>query len=227
MKFNRSQAVSFKSVTDGDYVGVLVGFSYVGMHETKDWGSKPKIMLRWELHDLDPPHHACVDDEGLIYVVTQNFPATIQGESSWLYKCLLAHGIAVPGGGCTDSKEWHGKVAKLTIENATGSRSDRTFMNVIDINPLDHDVNIKPTLKYEHWEPEDETVPPIWAKFMIEKSSDIWQLASQIKTPAPVARPGPSGRLPGPAANQGRYYPPSNPSSDYRAPEADEDDIPF
>src|SRR4051812_24055509 len=137
MKFDRPTQVSFKPVDDGDYVGVLIGFSYIGMHPTKEYGDKAKCMLRWELHELDAPHRLMEDDENLPHVVTQSFPATIRGESSWLYKALVAHGIAVPGGSVTDSRDWYGKVAKLTVEGAQGNRGDRVFMNVVDIDPLE------------------------------------------------------------------------------------------
>lgn len=220
MKFSRGQAVSFKVADDGVYLGVIVGFSYVGMHQTKDWGAKPKVMLRWELHETEPPFNPCVDDEDLIYVVTQNFSATIGGEQSWLYKCLLAHGIAVPGGSCTDSKDWYGKAAELTIKSVEASKAGKLFMNLTDIVKLDHDVKIVPVLKYEHWEADDEAPPPTWAKSMIDKSSDIYQRVAVAKSATPAARPGP-------AASQGNYQPPMAPAGGYRAPMDDDEDIPF
>ena len=232
MKFDRPQTVSFKSADDGDYVGVIVGFCFVGLHPTKEWGPKRKCMLRWELRDLNPPHELSVDEEGLTHVVTQTFPATIQGESSWLHKALVAHGIITPAGGCADSRDWYGKVAVLSIEGSPGSRSDRVFMNVTAINPLDHDVNIKPTLSYDHWEPDDAAPPPSWAKFMIERSQDLYHRLDQGKgaaaSPRTESAPRPGQTVtPGQAATSRS----SNPPSSYRpyqpGDEGDEEDIPF
>jgi hypothetical protein len=220
MKFDRPQTVSFKPVPEGEYIGVLVGFCYVGLHNTADWGPREKCMLRWELHDMNPPHNICVDEERLIHVVSQQFPATIRGDSSWLHKCLVAHGIVTPGGGYADSKNWHGHVAKLKIEHAQGNKGG-TFSNVVDIKPLDHPVSIVPKLTYEHWEPSDDTPPPIWAKFMIERSNDLYDRVHKGKSEEKDKPSKPEDRQEEP------YNPPSRSSYDSAPAGIDDDDIPF
>lgn len=172
---------SYEKPKEGKYIGVLVGFCYIGTHGGGQYGPKPKVMLRWELHKRRGPS---LDSTGFVHTITQTFGATIRGENSLLRKCIEAHGIALPEGAATESRDWLGRAAWLDLEES----ADKKWINVVGISKLDPDDDGIPEkkLQVEHWEGEQDGAPPPWANWAIAKSSDLAHLAAP-KKPAAAA----------------------------------------
>ena len=163
-----SDGGSYEKPKPGKYIGVLVGFCFCGTQPGGQYGPKPKVMLRWELHKRKGPSK---DSKDFIHTVTQTFGATVRGENSMLRKALKAHGISIPEGGKTASRSWLGSAAWLDLEESP----DKKYTNVAGISRLDPEDDATPTqvLPSEHWEPKDETAPPSWAGWALAKSTDL------------------------------------------------------
>jgi hypothetical protein len=165
---------SYEKPPEGKYMGVLVGFAYIGIQPGGQYGPKARVMLRWELHKRKGPS---VDSKGFVHTITARFGATVKGENSLLKQCLEAHGIEIPEGSTTKSQSWLGHAAWLDLEESI----DGKYTNVSNYSKLDPEDDVAPTrkLELEHWEPSDKTTPPIWARHAISKSSDIAHLVAK------------------------------------------------
>lgn len=188
---------SYEKPKPGKYIGVLVGFSYIGTQPGGQYGPKPKVMLRWELHKRKGPS---LDSKEFIHTTTQRFGATVRGENSMLAKALVAHGIPVNEGEETESREWLGRAAWLDLEES----DDGKYVNVKTISKLDpeDDQAPKQVLPSEHWDDEDAakgTKPPQWAAWAIGKSTDLASLgkAKSEANRVPVGAGGGAGGVPG------------------------------
>jgi hypothetical protein len=192
MKFEntpKSDGGSYEKPKPGKYLGILVGFAYVGTHGGGQFGPKAKVMLRWELHKRKGPS---LDSKNFIHTVTANFGATVRGDNSLLRKCLEAHGIALPEGAGTDSHDWLGHGAWLDLDES----ADGKWINVAGVSRLDpEDDELPPKqLHFEHWEPDDGTPPPPWANWAVARSTDLAHLAieKQSKGSPPAANGAPA-----------------------------------
>jgi hypothetical protein len=162
---------SYEKPKAGKYIGVLVGFAYVGTHTGGQYGPKPKVLLRWELHKRKGPS---LDSQGYPHTITSRYSATIRGDNSLLRKALAAHGINVAEGEKTDSRDWLGKAAWIDVEWS----DDDKYANVVGVSPLDPEDDEVPERKLatEHWEPADGTPPPGWARWAVGRSTDLAHL---------------------------------------------------
>jgi hypothetical protein len=189
MKFENTKpdGGSYEKPKPGKYIGLLVGFAYVGTQPGGQYGPKPKVMLRWELHKRKGPS---LDSQGFVHTLTQTFGATVKGEGSLLRKALEAHGVAIPEGASTDSNQWLGHAAWLDVEWS----DDEKYANIKGISRLDPDEDELPPkqLHFEHWEGEADKAPPSWAGWAIAKSTDLAQLAPK-RDPKPQANGAPVG----------------------------------
>lgn len=181
---------SYEKPKPGKYMGILIGFAFVGTQPGGQYGPKPKVMLRWELHKRKGPS---LDEGGNPHTITKTFGATVRGDNSLLKRAIEAHGIKVEEGQKTSSHDWMGKVAWLDVEWS----DDEKYANVEGISPLDPEDDEAPQgkLPAEHWEPTDGTPVPSWARWAVAKSSDYAHLVPD-KTGAPT---GPPPRKPVPA----------------------------
>lgn len=166
---------SYEKPKPGKYIGVLVGFAYIGTQPGGSYGPKPKVMLRWELHKRKGPSR---DSKNFIHTITQRFGATVRGENSMLKQALEAHGIAIAEGASTTSSDWLGRAAWLDL----GESDDGKYINVESISRLDPEDDAAPAqeLADEHWDDADAAAgknPPGWASFAIAKSTDLAHLA--------------------------------------------------
>lgn len=176
MKFDNTptnDGGSYEKPKPGKYIGVLVGFAFVGTQPGGQYGPKKKCLLRWELHKRKGPSR---DSKNFVHTVTQSFGATVRGENSMLKKCLESHGVAVGEGGSTDSHEWLGKAAWLDLEEG-----EKQYVNVVGVSKLDPDDDAVPKneLPFEHWEPDDGTKCPQWAAWAVARSTDYAHLAPE------------------------------------------------
>lgn len=175
MKFEntpKSDGGSYEKPKPGKYLGVLVGFAYCGTQPGGKFGPKPKVMLRWELHKRKGPS---VDSKGFVHTITQTFGATIRGDGSLLRQCLEAHGIAMPEGSSSESRDWFGHGAWLDVEWS----ADEKYANVTGISRLDPEDDEMPEKKlhFEHWEGEADGRVPDWASWAVARSTDLAHLA--------------------------------------------------
>ena len=170
MKFDNTppDGGSYEKPKPGKYLGVLIGFCYVGTQPGGKFDPKPKVMLRWELHKRKGPS---LDSQNYIHTATQTYGATVRGDKSALRKVLEAHGIAIPEGGTVDSKDWLGKTAWLDLEES----DDKKYINVMGVSRLDPDEDVapKPISTFQHWEPSDEGLCPGWAAWAVGRSTDL------------------------------------------------------
>lgn len=175
---------SYEKPKPGKYIGVLVGFAYVGTQPGGQFAARPKVALRWELHKRRGPS---VDSQGNIHTIVNSYSATIRGENSTLRKVLEAHGITIPEGGSTDSRDWLGHAAWLDLEESKDSR----WVNVASVSRLDPDDDPQPTntLHLEEWEPDCGKAPPSWCNWLVARSSDLAHLATKKPAAAAVAAP--------------------------------------
>ncbi len=175
MKFEntpKGDGGSYEKPKEGKYIGLLVGFAFVGTQDGGQFGPKAKIMLRWELHKRKGPS---IDSKNFVHTITKTFGATVRGDGSLLKKCIEAHGVSLAEGASADSHDWLGRGAWLDIVWS----DDEKWANVSGISRLDPDDDILPknSLPFEHWEPEDNTAPPSWASWAVAKSTDLAHLA--------------------------------------------------
>jgi hypothetical protein len=166
---------SYEKPNPGKYIGLLVGFAYVGTHAGGQYGPKRKVLLRWELHKRKGPS---LDSGGNIHTISREYGATIKGENSLLKKALEAHGVEVPENGKTSSRDWLGKAAWLDLE----ASDDGKYTNVTSVSKLDPEDDVIPTRKLElsHWDDKDAaagTAPPSWAAWKVGRSTDLAHLA--------------------------------------------------
>lgn len=172
---------SYEKPKPGKYLGVLVGFAFIGTQPGGQYGPKPKVMLRWELHKRKGPS---IDSKGFIHTIAQRFGATVRGENSLLRKALEAHGVNVAEGQTTASHDWLGHAAWLDIEEETGDNG-KEYVNVKAISRLDPDDDEIPArvLPLEHWDDSDAVVGfecPEWAAWAVAKSTDLSDLAPKF-----------------------------------------------
>ena len=173
MKFDNtptSDGGSYEKPAPGKYLGVLVGFCYVGIQPGNgQYSPRAQVMLRWELHKRKGPSK---DSKGFVHTQTATFGATVRGENSKLRKALEAHGIDIPEGGQTQSEDWLGKAAWLDLELSDNEK----YVNVGNISKLDPDDDTAPApeLPFEHWAGEpNEGLCPSWAAWAVSKSTDL------------------------------------------------------
>lgn len=183
---------SYEQPKVGKYIGVLVGFAFVGTQPGGQYGPKKKCMLRWELHKRKGPSK---DSKDFMHTITQTYGATIRGEGSLLRKSLEAHGIeGLDKGG--NSQDWLGKAAWLDLELS----DDGKYVNVKGVSKLDPDDDPMPdqVLPGENWDGSDGTTCPGWASWAVARSTDLTHLAPERKpaTPGDSATPAavPVGR---------------------------------
>jgi hypothetical protein len=186
MKFKNtpsSDGGSYETPKPGKYIGLLVGFAFVGTHNGQ-YGPKEKVLLRWELHKRTAPSR---DSKANVHTVTQMFGATINGDGSLLKKALEAHGIDIPEGIEIESRDWLGRAAWLDLELS----DDQRWANVKGISKLDpvDDKIPRNVLHLEHWEGEPDGPPPSWADWAIRRSQDLARLAT--KKPEAKSKPQP------------------------------------
>jgi hypothetical protein len=188
MKFEnpKSDGGSYEKPKEGKYIGLLIGFCYVGRQDGGQYGSKEKVLLRWELHKRNAPSR---DSKAHIHTVTSMFGATIRGDQSLLKKALEAHGINLPEGTETNSRDWLGRGAWLDLKLS----DDQKYINVVDISRLDPDDDTLPTkqLHFEHWEGEQDGTPPSWAHWAIGRSQDLSHLAPEKSKANSKPQPAP------------------------------------
>jgi hypothetical protein len=175
MKFDNtptSDGGSYEKPEPGKYLGILVGFSFVGIQPGNgQYAPRPQVMLRWELHKRKGPS---IDSKNFVHTVTASFGATVRGENSKLRKTLAAHGVDIPEGGSSESCEWLGKAAWLDIELS----DDRKYINVVNVSrydPVEDDL-VKPeqVLDSISWEgAPDEKLCPSWAAWAVARSTDL------------------------------------------------------
>ncbi len=158
----------------GTYTGVCVGFADIGTQSGGQFGPKPKVLLRWEIHRRKGP---VLGTDGNILTITERFTASADKKST-LRSVAEAHLGPLPDGTKWVSGQLLGECAKLTLTQS----EDGKYVNVSTVVPLDleEDEKVTETLPLEHWEMKDETAPPAWAKHFVEKS-DEWQRKAGFK----------------------------------------------
>lgn len=172
---------SYERPKPGKYLGALIGFAYIGTQPGGQYGPKPKVMLRWELHKRKGPS---LDSKEFIHTITQRFGATVRGDKSLLAKALAAHGVEIPEGQEADSRDWLGKSCWLDLEAETGDNG-KEYINVVGISRLDpeDDQPPKQVLPSEHWDDSDAAAGvecPDWAAWAVAKSTDLSDLAPKF-----------------------------------------------
>jgi hypothetical protein len=158
----------------GTYTGVCVGFADIGTQPGGQYGPKPKVMLRWELHRRKGP---ALDSQGRVMTVTERYTASADKKATFR-AVAEAHIGPLPDGRKWQSGQLLGECVKLTLVES----EDGKYVNVKTVVPLDpeEDAKVEPTLPLEHWEMRDEAAPPAWAKYAVEKSEE-WQRKAGFK----------------------------------------------
>lgn len=169
---------SYEKPKPGRYIGVLVGIADIGTQVGGAYGPKSKIMLRWELHKRKGP---VVNSDGATATITARYNKSFDAKST-LRPIVEAHIGRVADGAKTTSHDWLGKAAILNLEES----DDGKYVNVKTVAALDPDEDEapKPTLKFEHWGPDDGTTAPTWAKFAWEKSAEFTGKTDSHSEPA-------------------------------------------
>lgn len=171
MKFENTapDGSSYQKPKPGKYLGVVIGFAYVGTQPAGTYKATPKVMVRWELHKVKGPS---LDESGYIHTSSQTYGATVRGDKSNFRKVVEAHGIPVPEGGSFDSHSLLGKCAWLNLEES----DDKKYVNVMNVTKLDPEDDTAPTpvtQVFSHWEPSDEGLCPDWAGWAVGRSLDL------------------------------------------------------
>lgn len=179
----RPEGGIYEKPKPGRYLGILIGVAYIG-HHTGQYGSKAKVLLRWELKKRTSPS---LDSQGNPHTITAPFGLTISGPLSKLKQCMEAHIGRIGDNDETDTNEWIGKAAWLVLEE-----SDKGFINVVNYQRLDEEddkeLDLKPKLTCEHWDDEakDKKIPPPhWATFWLGRSDDLKHLGTHPEARAP------------------------------------------
>lgn len=164
---------SYERPKPGKYLGVLIGFADVGTQPSTNYDAKRKVMLRWELHKRSGPSR---DNDGNVHTITNMYGATITGKNSLLRKCLEAHGISIPEGKSTDSREWLGNCAWLDLAESP----DGKWINIASVSRLDPDEDVAPhtEIDLENWERDSDVPPPPWCHWAIARSTDLGHLVT-------------------------------------------------
>lgn len=179
-----SSGESYEKPKPGKYIGVLVGFAYVGTQPSNLYKPSPRVLLRWELHKRKGPSQ---DSKGFIHTVTATYGATVTGQNSNLRKVIEAHsGIGViEQGEQTDSAEWLGRAAWLDLKGSEDldQNGEPKYINVAGVSPLDPEDDQVPekVLSLEHWDDDSAIAgidPPAWAEFWISRSLDMRDILS-------------------------------------------------
>ena len=214
---------SFEKPEPGTYLGVLVGFCFLGIQPGNGkYAPRPQAMLRWELHTKDGPY---LDAEGRIHASTATYGATLRssndGTHSYLRDVIEAHGIEIPEGPQAETREWLGKVAVVKVDtNSSG------YTNVTAVWKPKSDHTVARVLPDEHWEgAEQEGMCPGWASGMVARSTDLAHRARPRKTKeaAPV-EPAPTTP---PPTRSGGYSGPATRAEPVLYVDGDDEDIPF
>lgn len=158
-------AGSYEKPKPGSYYGILIGFADLGSH-TGQYGTKRRVMLRWELHRRRGP---ALDSNGEVLTTTAIYNASFDVKST-LRAVVEAHTGQYQDGAKVRSVDWLDRPARLALKES----DDGKYVNVDAVTPLDPEEDEVPTRRgeVEHWEMGQDDEPPAWCKWMVVRSAE-------------------------------------------------------
>ena len=183
MALKLSEGASFTPAPAGLHNAICVMVVDLGL-QTSQFGTKPKILLGWELPDV-------LQDDGRPAVVTRQFGATLskQGSLRPVVDSWRGKPFTADEAGGFDMKVLLGKPCKVLIQHAE-TKDGRTFANiaaVIKPDPGQPTTAVSELIYFDQDAPDPSAKAklPGWIVKLIEAAVVIEKPAPAPATPAP------------------------------------------